>query len=272
MTLLITGATGTVSGALLRALPGTDDVRVLVRDPARAPRGVDVAVGDLHRPETLEDAFKGVETVWLLTVMGPDAPHAGSNAVWAAREAGVRHVVRMSAIGAGHDAPTRNGRLHVLSDIELAASGLSWTVIRPAFFMQNLFGSVNAGTLYGPTGEGRMGLIDVRDIAAFAARVLADARPHHGRTYTITGPESISLREAAARIGAGYQPVGPEDARQAMIQAGLPEWDAAVNVEYARAYARGWGDYTTGDFAEVMGHQARAFEAFAADHADRLGG
>ncbi|MFD2356855.1 NAD(P)H-binding protein [Nonomuraea ferruginea] len=130
MTLLITGATGTVSGALLRALPGTDDVRVLVRDPARAPRGVDVAVGDLHRPETLEDAFKGVETVWLLTAMGPDAPHAGSNAVWAAREAGVRHVVRMSAIGAGHDAPTRNGRLHVLSDIELAASGLSWTVIR----------------------------------------------------------------------------------------------------------------------------------------------
>lgn len=176
-----------------------------------------------------------------------------------------------SAIGAGHDAPTRNGRLHALSEIELAASGLGWTVIRPAFFMQNLFGSVSGGTLYGPTGEGRISLIDVRDIAAFAARVLTDPRPHHGRTYTITGPESISLREAAARIGVGYQPVAPEDAYRAMLQAGLPEWDAAVNVEYARAYASGWGDYTTGDFAEVMGHPGRRFEVFAADYAERLG-
>ncbi|MEV4101272.1 SDR family oxidoreductase [Nonomuraea sp. NPDC049649] len=269
--LLITGATGTVSGELLRALPAKEDVRVLVRDPARAPEGVDVAVGDLDRPETLKDAFANVETLWLLTAMGPAAPHAASNALWAARQAGVRHVVRLSAIGAAHDAPTRNGRLHALSEVELAASGLGWTVVRPAFFMQNLFGSVSGGTLYGPTGEGRMGLIDVRDIAAFAARVLADPKSHHGRTYTITGPESISLRDAAARIGAGYQPVAPEDAYRAMLQAGLPEWDAAVNVEYARAYARGWGDYTTGDFAEVMGHPARPFDAFAADHARQLG-
>jgi uncharacterized protein YbjT (DUF2867 family) len=163
-------------------------------------------------------------------------------------------------------------RLHALTEVELAASGLGWTVARPAFFMQNLFGSVSGGILYGPTGEGRMSLIDVRDIAAFSARVLADPGPHHGRTYTITGPESISLREAAARIGAGYQPVSPEDAHQAMLQAGLPEWDAAVNVEYARAYARNWGDYVTGDFAEVMGRAARTFDEFAADHRERLGG
>lgn len=271
MTLLITGATGTVSSELLRALPATAGVRVLVRDLERAPKGVEVAVGDLELPETLTDAFAGVETLWLLTAMGPTAPHAASNALWAARQAGVRHVVRLSAIGAGHDAPTRNGRLHALSEIELAASGLGWTVIRPAFFMQNLFGSVNGGTLYGPTGEGKFGLIDVRDVAAFAARVLADPGSHQGRTYTLTGPESISLREAAERIGVGYQPVRPEDALQAMLQAGLPEWDAAVNVEYARAYAAGWADYTTGDFAEVMGHPARTFEKFAADHAEQLG-
>ena len=147
-------------------------------------------------------------------------------------------MVRLSAIGAGHDAPTRNGRLHALSEVELAASGLGWTVVRPAFFMQNLFGSVNGGTLYGPTGEGKIGLIDVRDIAAFAARVLADPKSHHGRTYTITGPESISLRDAAAGSASATSPSPRRTRYRAMLQAGLPEWDAAVNVEYARAYAR----------------------------------
>ncbi|WP_336209247.1 SDR family oxidoreductase [Nonomuraea sp. LPB2021202275-12-8] len=276
MTILITGATGNVSSALLSALPSTDDVRVLVRDPARAPTGVEVAVGDLDRPQTLDAAFKGVDVLWLLTAMGPQAPHASMNAVWAARQAGVRHVVRMSAIGAGHDAPTRNGRLHALSDAELAASGLGWTVIRPAFFMQNLFGSVSGSTLYGPTGEGRMGLIDVRDIAEFAAQVLRDPSAHEGRTYTITGPQSISLREAASRLAPiygtpiAYEPVTPEAAYEAMLGAGLPEWQAAVNVEYAKAYTGGWGDFTTTDFADVLGRPARAFEDFAADHSERL--
>jgi uncharacterized protein YbjT (DUF2867 family) len=276
MTILITGATGTVSSALLRVLPATDDVRVLVRDAAKAPSGVEVAVGDLDQPQTLDEAFKGVDTLWLLTAMGPQAPHAGMNAVWAARRAGVRHVVRMSAIGASHDAPTRNGRLHALSDAELTASGLDWTIIRPAFFMQNLFGSINGTTLYGPTGEGKMGLIDVRDIGAFAAHVLTDPEAHRGRTYTLTGPESISLREAADRLAPvygtaiTYAPVTPDAAYESMLGAGLREWDAAVNTEYARAYSAGWGDYTTTDFPDVVGRPARGFAEFAADHAALL--
>jgi uncharacterized protein YbjT (DUF2867 family) len=273
MTILITGATGTVSSALLKSLEGADDVRVLVRDPAKAPSGVEVAVGDLDDPATLGQAFKGVDTLWLLTAMGPQAPHASMNAVWAAREAGVGHVVRMSAVGAAHDAPTRNGRLHALSDVELAASGLDWTVIRPAFFMQNLFGSVNGDTLYGATGEGRLGLIDVRDIADFAATVLRDPASHKGQTYTLTGPASISLRDAAAELTRvygtpiTYQPVAPDDAHRSMLAAGLPEWIAAVNKEYLTAYAQGWGDFTTSAFEDVMGRPGRSFARFARDHA-----
>ncbi|MFI6787793.1 SDR family oxidoreductase [Nonomuraea sp. NPDC050383] len=276
MTILITGATGTVSGAVLDALPGKDGVRVLVRDPAKAPAGYEVAVGDLDDPATLGDAFDGVETLWLLTAMGPQAPHASMNALWAARRAGVRHVVRMSAIGAAHDAPTRNGRLHVLSDVELQASGLGWTIIRPAFFMQNLFGSVTGDTLYGATGHGRFGLIDVRDIGEFAATLLTDPRPHTGKVYTLTGPASISLAEAAEALGEvygrpiAYQPVAPEQAHAAMLEAGLPAWNAAVNTEYMRAYAGGWGDYTTPDYREVTGKDAHTFTDFARAHADRL--
>ncbi|MDF2709656.1 MAG: NAD(P)H-binding protein [Nonomuraea muscovyensis] len=276
MTILITGANGTVSSAVLRSLPGKDDVRVLVRDPAKAPAGYEVAVGDLDDPATLGEAFDGVDTLWLLTAMGPQAPHASMNAVWAARRAGVRHVVRLSAIGAAHDAPTRNGRLHALSDVELQASGLDWTIIRPAFFMQNLLGAVNGGTLYGSTGQGRIGLIDTRDIGEFAAKVLTDPRPHTGKVYTLTGPASISLGEAAGHLGdvygrpISYQPLSPDQVHAAMLDAGLPEWIAAVSVEYAVAYAGGWGDYTTPDFTSVVGHAPRSFLDFAHAHADRL--
>lgn len=269
MTILITGATGNVSRALLKALEG-EKVRALVRDAAKAPSGVEFVVGDLDDPASLDEAFAGVDTVWLLTAMGPLAPHASMNAVHAAKLAGVGHVVRMSAIGAAHDAPTRNGRLHALSDHELRESGLDWTIVKPGFFMQNLLGSVSGDTMYAGLGDGRLGMIDVRDIADFAAAVLVDPAAHAGRTYTITGPESISLHEAAAAVGVSYQAVSDEQAYAAMVGFGLSEWIAAVSVEYGRAYASGWGDYTTPDFAEVLGHPARPFTTFAQDHTPHL--
>ena len=278
MTILITGANGIVSSEVLRSLEGTANLRVLVRDRAKAPSGAEVAVGDLHHPETLEQAFKDVDTVWLLNAMGPDSTHASSNALWAARKAGVRHIVRMSAIGAGHDAPTRNGRLHALSDIELAASGLGWTVIRPAYFMQNTLGSVNGDTFYGAPGEGRLGMIDVRDIADFAAVVLRDPARHRGETYTITGPESIRLRDMTDTLSEvygrpiTYQPVSPDDAYPMMLKAGMKEWDAEVSKEYLKAYDAGWGDYTTPTYTAVTGRPGRTFAQFARDYADRLGG
>ncbi|WP_030452062.1 SDR family oxidoreductase [Herbidospora cretacea] len=278
MTILITGATGTVSKEVLNSLRGIDDLRVLVRDRDRAPSGVEVAVGDLHHPETLEPAFKGVDKVWLLTAMGADATHASSNAVWAAKQAGVGHVVRMSAIGAGHDAPTRNGRLHALSDLELAASGLGWTVLRPAYFMQNILGSVSGGTFYGAPGEGRIGMIDVRDIADVAATVLRDPAPHHGQIYTLTGPESLRLRDVTgtlAEVSGGpleFRPVSPDDAYPVLLNAGMKEWDAAVTTEYLKAYDAGWGDFTTPTFTAVTGRPGRTFAEFARDYADRIGG
>ncbi|NJP91533.1 SDR family oxidoreductase [Nonomuraea sp. FMUSA5-5] len=278
MTILITGAGGTVSRAVLRSLEGTADVRVLVRDPAKAPSGVEVAVGDLDEPATLGEAFRGVKTLWVLTPMGPHAPHRSMNALWAAKQAGVSHVVRMSAIGAAHDAPTRNGRLHALSDVELAASGLDWTILRPAFFMQNLFGSVNGDTLYGALGEGRIGMIDVRDIGAAAAEILRAPERHKGATYTLTGPASISLASVAEDLSRvhgrpiGYERVPVEAAVRSMREAGLPAWDAQVTGEYLVAYAKGWGDYTTPDFETVTGRPATPFIDFARDHQALLGG
>jgi uncharacterized protein YbjT (DUF2867 family) len=282
LTILITGTTGTLGRAVLRSLAGTDHepVRALVRDPARAADlpGVELVRGDLHEPGTLGAAFDGVDTLWLLTAMGADAPHATSNALWAARQAGIRHVVRMSAIGAGHRAPTRNGRLHVLSETELRAGDHDWTIIRPGYFMQNLFGSLVGDVLYGGNGDGKVAMIDAADIGDFCARVLLDPAAHRSQEYTITGRESISMQDMADAITTvtgtpvKYQPLSFEELERVMLDAGLPRWDAAVNTEYARAYSGGWGDFTTDDFPRVMGHLPRGAADFVRENLSGLRG
>lgn len=283
-TLLVTGATGIVSTALREALAGTDvEVRALVRDPAKAAalrdQGVEVVVGDLGDPGSLPPAFEGVHDLWSLVANVPRAPEHSMNALWAARAAGVERVVRLSAIGAAHDAPTRGGRLHALSDRELQESELGWTILRPHWFMQNLLNEAGAiaahGTLALNAGAGRLGMIDVRDVADFAARVLVgDPDSHHGRIYYPTGPRSVSFDEVARALGevlgrpVEYIPLADDAKRASLVAHGVPAWNADMIVEYLQAYATGWGDYVTDDFEEVVGRPPRDVGAFFRDHAE----
>lgn len=288
-TLLLTGATGAVSSALIQSLgqPRGLKLRALVRDPAKAQalaaRGIELAKGDLDEPESLSAAFEGVTDLWLLNAVGPRQPENSMNALWAAKRAGVERVLRMSAIGAAHDAPTRNGRLHALSDAELMSSSLKWTILRPHFFMQNLLMSAPTiaahGSFYWDMADGQLGMIDVRDIGAVAATLLTSApEAHHGKIYTPTGPASISLAEAATQLSQGlgkpvsYVAVPHEAARESLLQTGMPAWVVGLLGEYSRAYAGNWGNFTTNDVQELTGKPARGFLEFVRDHAAAFGG
>lgn len=280
-TILLTGATGTVSRALIDALqasPAPVSLRALVRSQTRSAElraaGIETVTGDLDESESLQRAFEGVDELWLLTAPGPRAPENSMNALWAAKQAGVKRVVRMSAIGAAHDAPTRNGRLHALSDHELQASGLRWTLLRPHFFMQNLLGFAagieREGNLYFNLGQGRLGMVDVRDIAEVAARVLLDDSDRHdGKIYTPTGPRALSLADVADELGRAtnapvrYVPVPDEAMRTSLLGFGVSPWISGMTVEYGRAYATGWGDFTTTHVEDVLGRPPRSFESFA---------
>jgi hypothetical protein len=94
-------------------------------------------------------------------------------------------------------------------------------------------------------------------------------------TRALTGPAGISLRAAAGELEQvygtpiAYQPVSPDDAYRSMLDAGLHRRLAAVNKEYLTAYSAGWGDFTTPDFTDVVGHPGRSFGEFARDHAAR---
>src|SRR5436190_7286716 len=183
-TVPVTGATGTVSTALLAELKGKPGIhlRALVHDAAKAAalveEGYEVAVSDLEEPDTLDEAFEGVDVLWLLTPASALEPSLGSNAVDAARKAKVKHIVRNSAIKAAHDAPNRNGRLHAQVEDAVKAAGIPWTILRPHYYMQNLLSSAGSvasgGMLYMNMGEAPVGMIDARDVGVLAASVIQD--------------------------------------------------------------------------------------------------
>ncbi len=289
-TVLVTGATGTVSTALLGALKGKPGLRLraLVRDPAGAKAqalqkdGVEVVAGDLEEPDTLTEAFEGVDIMWLLTPASASEPSMGSNAVTAARKAKVGYIVRNSAIKAGHDAPNRNGRLHALVEESVKASGIPWTILRPHYYMQNLLSSAGTvasdGMLYMNMGQGRVGMIDGRDVGVFGAKIIEQTDRHAGKTYTPTGPEVTTMAESAETLSSllgkriNYVALPPEAAQQAMLGLGLSRWFVGNVVDYGRVYSDGWGDFTTSDFKDVTGQEARSFKQFATDFAPAFGG
>ncbi|GAA4924358.1 uncharacterized protein YbjT (DUF2867 family) [Stackebrandtia albiflava] len=283
-TLLITGATGTVSSALLDALEGAPvRLRALVTGEAAAEtlrrRGVAAFVGDLAEPASCRAAFDGADDLWLLTPNDPRAHELSANAVRAAHRAGVGRVVRLSALRAAPDAPTRSERLHARADADLIESGLRWTILRPFWFMQNLLGEAHdvaaEGVLRLNMATSRLAMIDARDVAACAAVILRDDSDRHdGRTYTLTGPRAITFDEVAAALSAvcgravRYTPVS-DDARERRLRAsGVPEWIIGMLTEYAQAHVLGRGDHVSPDFEAVTGRRARTVTDFARDHAE----
>jgi uncharacterized protein YbjT (DUF2867 family) len=226
-------------------------VRAPVRDAARAgalagPQ-VKLVTGDLSHPESLAPAFYGVDKVLVLSALSPDAATLQGNAIAAAKRVGVKHLVRLSAMGTDHPSITAEAlRVHRVMEEAVRTSGPAWTLIAPTFFMQSDLG--NAATIaarsafYAPAGDGKYAPIDIRDVAACAVEVLTGSG-HEGRTYVLTGPELLSnhdiawfLSEATGRP-VKYVPVPPEAARV-------------------------WGNVE-----KLLGRRPRRYAEFARDHA-----
>jgi uncharacterized protein YbjT (DUF2867 family) len=285
-TILLTGATGNVTSAVIRSLQGSGHRLIgLIRDPAKAKdlaaQGVELRTGNLSLLRTVEGAFEGVDVAWLLTPPGPSAPIQASNALWAARLGGVKHVVRMSAVGAAHDAPNLNSRLHALSDAEIAGCGLSFTVVKPHFFMQNLMMAAQTvaeqGTIYFALGDAKLPMVDVRDIGASVAAILANPAPHAGKTYTLTGPTAIGIDQVASALGEAlgkpvkYVPVPVAAMVESLTKMGLDDYNQVALRDYFTAYSRGWESQVTSAVKDLTGIEARGIAEFARDHAAAFG-
>ena len=286
--ILITGATGNVGSALLNTLKTTDiNLRVLAHDESKAQslrdRGIeDVVLGDFLKPETLMPALEDVSKVFLLTPISPQQVPQASNMIKAAKESGNDpHIVRLSVHQASHEAPARNSRQHAQIEDELTSSGLPYTLLRPQSFMQNTLMAAppvaSEGKIYQPFKDGRLGMIDARDIAEVAAKVLTE-EGHEGKVYTLTGPAAISFYEVAEVLSevlgkeVSYINIPLDAAKKAMLSRGIPEWNADTLTEYAEAHSEGYSDFTTEDFERLTGHPSTSYKQFASDFEHMFGG
>ena len=274
--ILVTGATGNIAGFVIpQLLQAGATVHAYVRDANKASHLAEIGAilfeGDFSNQEALNRAAEGVDSILAITPAGPDAVTQGEVVLNAALSSGSPYYVRLSAIGAAEDAPTANGRLHYATDQAVINSGLTYTLLRPHYFMQNLFANVETiateSKMYLGMGEGSLGMIDVRDIAdSFVALLLKGG--HENKIFTPTGPESLTFSKAAETISeelgksVTYVPVPIEAVGEAIIAAGWGEWGAEVMMDYSKAYAEGWGDFTNNDVEIVTGNKARNFRQF----------
>jgi uncharacterized protein YbjT (DUF2867 family) len=201
--ILVTGATGTNGRLVVEALlrRGTP-VRAMVQNAAKASdlqrAGAALAVADFDKPDTLDAALAGVERTLLLSAVDEHLVEREARFVECAKKAGVRHLVKFSAIGAHPAAPFTFGRQHGRSERFILDSGLVFTFIQPNFFMQNLLWSADMikarGEFYSTLGVAPVSHVDARDIASVVAMTLAEPIDRHaGSIHLVTGPPSPDL-------------------------------------------------------------------------------
>jgi uncharacterized protein YbjT (DUF2867 family) len=253
-------------------------VRVLVRKPEKAEAlgqsGVEVFEGDLDVPTTIDAAMQGVSSVVLVS---PAIPAQELNVIDSAVRAGAGHIVKItSKVSADSCIARRRGQAEIENG--LIASGLGYTLLRNNAYMQKFLmlapAIAKTGSFGASTGNGRVGMIDTRDVAAVAAEIAASPAAHAGKTYWPTGSEQLSYSDAAAVLSKvlgrpiTFRPHTFHEEKQAMINAGVSDAVAEDNAKALCLFAEGDADYVTDDVPSLLGRPARTFEQFAADHAE----
>jgi uncharacterized protein YbjT (DUF2867 family) len=272
--ILVTGATGNAGGEVVRALvEAGHQVRTLVRrlNQSVLPPGVEEVIGDLNRPETLSAALVGVHGVFLLSGY-QDMPGLLAQM----RRAGVERVVLLSGSSAPvGDMSNAITRYMVRSEIAVRESGVPWTILQPNSFMSNTLRwvpQVQAGSIVRAAFPFvRVATIDPFDIAQVAAQALVSSK-HEGKSYRLSGPESLLPAEQVTILGRvlgkALQFEGLSNAQaRAEMSASMPE-------EYIEAF---FSFFVEGKLDEsqvlptvqnITGKRPRTFEQWVSAHVE----
>ena len=278
--ILITGATGTTGREVVKALATRGiAARAMVRatiSTGELPAGITPVKGDFDDEGSLERALSGVERAFLLTPSSEHAEEQQLRFVTAARNAGVRHIVKLSQFAASPASPVRFLRYHAAVEQAIRASGMAWTFLRPNLFMQGLLhfaGMIrDKGMFAAPIGDARVSIIDVRDIAAAAAAALTEDG-HENTIYTLTGPEALTHAEMAAKLSAAtgrsiaFVDASEDAMRHAMAGVGMPEWQIEGLIEDYAHYHRGEAAEIAEGVRSATGTNPKTFADFADDYA-----
>ena len=278
--ILITGASGNVGKTVLQAVAKSGaQHRAMYRsaaEAAKASAGTETVVADFAKPETLGAALKNVDSVYLVCSPIPELVQLESNMIDACAGAGVKHVVQNSALGAG-DYDQSFPSWHRKVEEKLKGTRLSWTILRPNSFHQNVVAFFaptirTQGVFYNSMRDAKNSFLDVQDIAAVAAKSLA-AGEHAGKIYELNGPEAINYTELAKKISkvAGrevkYVDLPMDAQKKAMLDQGMPEWLTTALLDLQQYYVNGKGGETDGLLQKLLGRAPITMAEFLKENA-----
>ena len=272
----VTGASGTLSSEVIRQLE-------LTRAPLRAAyfsnkgveaaraRGIKAVLIDYNHPDTLRSSFQGCDKLFLL---GPNALNQTQlelNAVVAAKEVDVRHIVKQSVMGAAEEAYSL-AKIHRPVEKAIESSGMAYTFLRPNSFMQNVVTFMSKtiraeGAFYSASGNAKISHVDVRDIAAVAIHALTGGN-HKGRAYTLTQPEALTYEVIAGEMSAAlgctitYVSLPPSDMKQGMLAGGMHEELVDRMLDLERYFREDRASSISDDIKLVTGNKPRCFRDF----------
>ena len=276
--ILITGATGLIGGEISKLLQRLNTPhRVLVRNSSGYKSVdselVEVIEGRFEDPQSLQKALAGISHSFLASFDRPDAIDLQRNFIDAARDCGVKHIVRMSTIGIEVSQQLPIFAWHGKCEAQLEASGMSYTHLQPAWVMQNFLGLVQEGVIRLPAGDGQSGFVDARDIAAVAVEALT--KPGHADKSYQMSSEVLSHYDIARIISEAcgqpiaYEDVSLEEYQREITRSGWPESDIVTMVGLYSNIRKGAGfdAIVTSTIEEVLGRPGLTFSEFANDYA-----
>jgi NAD(P)H dehydrogenase (quinone) len=263
----VSGASGQLGRAVVAELLQRADgheVVAITRTPETVAAPAQRRFGDYDRPESLAEAYAGLDRLLIITTVAPEPGKRGAQniaAIDAAVKAGVKHIVFMSAVGTRREEEPARGASYWRGEQHLIATAPAWTILRMNFyaeaFVQQAQAALGQGVLAG-LAENRAAFVARDDVAAAAAGILI-GDGHAGAIYNATGPERLSGAERAAIIAdiAGrplaFRVIPEEQLRAGLTKANLPAAVVNIVVGIQQSFAAGVFDIVTGDVERFGG-------------------
>jgi len=279
--ILIIGGTGTVGSQVVQALLNTNNhLRVMTTSEEKAaklPAGVEPYLGSLSSPETIDGAFKDIDTVFMLNAHTQLEVYQGLNAIAAAVKAGVKKFIYQSIHQVREGGDIDHFTSKVMLEDALIKSGLNYVFVSPNNFYQNDFWfreSITKAKLYNqPIGPVGLSRVDVRDIAEVVVKVI-ESDDYNGKTIALAGPQVLNGKTTAALLSEclGFEVTYKGDDLNEFkreFSQWLPEWmveDWALMYEYFQHNGLKATDEELSDLRQILGREPRTYKEFLNDH------
>jgi uncharacterized protein YbjT (DUF2867 family) len=228
----------------------------------------------MARAESLGPALRGVSALFLISQLSPSLVEVESTVLRAAREAGVRRVVKISSFTIGTAFQGGPTAVHAAAEAALRESGLEWTVLRPAITMGSLFplAYISVGVLYAPCADGAAAYLAPVDVGELGLRILEQGG-HAGKAYSVTGPEALNLSQVSELVADAigrllrYQPTSDVEYSRRTEAAGIPKSMSDQSIAFFRRVRDGVYAKVLPTVEDLLGRAGTSYGAWARGNA-----